>query len=204
MGRLRHSLRRAGHQPQSFAYFAFAQSYNDIRQRLIAELGRWAASPEPVALLGHSLGGLLLRHALAEVPTLVVHRLIMLGTPNRSPRRAQLAIRWPPFRLLTRSCGTLLASPSAFEQIPPLRVPHTLITGTGGPRWLARPFSDEPHDGFVAVSETLISDADRPILLPIGHTFMMNDPALQRVILELLKPPPPATGGRPRVLHPGD
>ena len=91
---LHRALRRAGHAPASFAYYAFAQSYEGIRRRLVAQLQTWAAAPDPVALIGHSLGGLLLRHALADVPTLPVHHLIMLGTPNRPPRRAVRAIRW--------------------------------------------------------------------------------------------------------------
>jgi pimeloyl-ACP methyl ester carboxylesterase len=197
LGSLHRSLRRAGHTPQSFGYFAFAQSYEEIRLRLVLRLRRLAMVPTPVALLGHSLGGLLLRHALADVPDLAVHRLIMLGTPNRPPRRARLAVRWLPFRLLTRSCGTFLASSQAFDQIAPIRVPYTLIAGTGGARWLGRPFREEPHDGFVAVSENLIGDADRPITLPVGHTFMMNDPALQRIVLDLLDRRVPAEPDRP-------
>jgi pimeloyl-ACP methyl ester carboxylesterase len=139
-----------------------------------------------VALLGHSLGGLLLRHALADVPSLAVHRLIMLGTPNRSPRRARAAIRWLPYRLFSRSCGALLASPAAIDSIPVPRVDYTVIAGTGGPRWLARSFGTEPNDGIVAVAETLICDDDIPLLVPRGHTFLMNAAAIHRTVLDLL------------------
>ncbi len=183
---LHRALRRAGHAPASFAYYAFAQSYEGIRRRLVAQLQTWAAAPDPVALIGHSLGGLLLRHALADVPTLPVHHLIMLGTPNRPPRRAVRAIRWLPFRVFARSCGAVLASERAYADIPEPRVPYTLISGTAGYRLLGRPFRGEPHDGFVAVGETLIRDADQPVLLPVDHTFMMNDPQLQRIVLQLL------------------
>lgn len=192
---LHRALRRAGHAPASFSYYAFAESYDGIRRRLVARLQGWAATPEPVALIGHSLGGLLLRHALADAPALQVHHLIMLGTPNRPPRRAASAIRWLPFRVFARSCGALLASEGAYAGIPVPRVPYTLIAGTAGYRLLGRPFRGEPHDGFVAVGETLIRDADRPVLLPVDHTFMMNDPRLQRVVLQLLdEAPSPAAG----------
>ncbi|MGK7954375.1 MAG: hypothetical protein AB4063_03790 [Crocosphaera sp.] len=34
---------------------------------------------------------------------------------------------------------------------------------------------NELNDGIVAVSETLLSDFDNIIQLPVWHTFMMND-----------------------------
>ena len=184
------ALKRAGHEPSSFGYAAFAQPYESIRSRLIGRLQELARDARPVGLIGHSLGGLLLRHALADVADLKVHRLIMLGTPNHSPRRARLAMQWLPWRLFARSCGRMLATPDAFQHIPAPRVPYTVIAGTGGPRVLARPFGDELHDGFVSVAEARISDDDDIRLLPVTHTFMMNDPRLQAIVLDML--------GRPR------
>lgn len=183
---LKRCLRRAGHQPETFSYFAFAQPYQAIRDRLAAQLAAMRGGG-PVALIGHSLGGLLLRDALAAVPDLPVHRLIMLGTPNKPPRRARLAMRWLPWRMFARSCGELLATPAAFAAIPRPAVPYTLVAGTAGHRLLSAPFGEELHDGFVAVSETRIDDADEPVLLPLNHTFMMNDDRLQGLIVELLQ-----------------
>lgn len=183
---LHRALKRAGHQPTQFAYFAFAESYVNIRKRLAERLRRLAQDAEPVALIGHSLGGLLMRDALADVPGLRVHRLIMLGTPNRAPRRAQRVESWLPFRVFARSSGTLLASPSAFDRIAPPKVPYTIIAGTGGYRWLSSPFGAEPHDGVVAVDETRIRDTDEPVLLNVAHTFMMNDRRLQEFVVQLL------------------
>jgi pimeloyl-ACP methyl ester carboxylesterase len=184
---LARAIERAGHTPRTFGYFAVAESYDDIRTRLVAELSAMAADRAPVGLVGHSLGGLLLRHALADVPSLNVHRLIMLGTPNQSPRTARLAARWGLWRIWSRSCGELLASPDAYTRIPVPRVPYTVIAGTGG--WLnpKGPFGDEPNDGFVAVSETRIKADDAPSQFPVLHTFMMNDPAVQTLVVDLLR-----------------
>lgn len=183
---LARSLRRAGHATQLFGYYAFAEHYDRIRLRLASELRSMSRTPEPVGLVGHSLGGLLLRHALPDAPGLSVHRLIMLGTPNQPPRLAVRANRWLPFRVFTRSCGSLLASPGAFARIPPPAVPYTLVAGTAGWRRVPGPFGAEPNDGLVAVSETLVAPGDEPYLLPVSHTFMMNDRRLQRLVLDLL------------------
>lgn len=83
----------------------------------------------------------------------------------------------------------MLASTDFYDEIPAPAVPYTIIAGTAGPRLLGGPFGTEPHDGFVAVAETPIHDTDHPILLPVAHTFMMNDPELQRLVLTLLDAP---------------
>ncbi len=185
---LARALRRTGHSTRLFGYYAFAEHYDRIRLRLASQLRALARSPEPVGLIGHSLGGLLLRHALIEAPGLNVHRLIMLGTPNQPPRLAVRANRWLPFRVFARSCGSLLASPGAYARIPPPAVPYTLVAGTGGWRRVPGPFGAELNDGVVSVSETLVHEADEPTLLPVTHTFMMNDRRLQRLVLDLLNP----------------
>ncbi len=185
---LARTLRRAGHDTRFFGYYAFAEHYDRIRLRLASELRAMAREADPVALIGHSLGGLLLRHALIDAAELKVHRLIMLGTPNQPPRLAVRANRWLPFRVFARSCGHLLATPSAYARIPAPAVPYTVIAGTMGWRRLPGPFGGEPNDGLVAVSETLVSPADEPRLLPISHTFMMNDRRLRQLVLDLLAP----------------
>ncbi|MGV3707952.1 MAG: esterase/lipase family protein [Gemmatimonas sp.] len=183
---LRHALKRAGHAPSNFAYFAFAEPYEHIRDRLVARLAELSADPAPLALIGHSLGGLLLRDALGQAPGLNVHRLIMLGTPNQSPRRARRVESWLPFRVFARTSGALLASTTAMEKIAKPTVPYTIIAGTGGYRWLSAPFDGEAHDGVVSVDETRIPDGAEPVLMEVSHTFMMNDRKLQSVILGLL------------------
>lgn len=191
---LARTLRRAGHATRFFGYYAFAEHYDQIRQRLASELRAMAREDDPVALIGHSLGGLLLRHAVAEAPGLAVHRLIMLGTPNQPPRLAVRANRWLPFRVFARSCGHLLADPSAYARIPAPGVPYTVVAGTRGWRRPDGPFQGEANDGLVAVSETLVRSADEPHRLPIGHTFMMNDRGLQQLVLALLAGRPTSKG----------
>jgi pimeloyl-ACP methyl ester carboxylesterase len=146
-------------------------------------------------LVGHSLGGLLLRLALLEVPELRVRQLVMLGTPNRPPRLAAMAQRWLLFRRLTRDCGRLLASPEAIVRLPILTAPYTLIAGTAGPLGKWSPFGSEPNDGVVAVSEVPIRDTDRPQLFPLWHTVMMNHPLVHRAVVAAMisASPPPAS-----------
>lgn len=183
------ALRRAGHHTLFFAYSPTLESLPRIVSRLTTKLRHLARSGEPVGLVAHSLGGLLLRKALLDLPGLRVHRLVMLGTPNRPPRLAALASRWLPFRWFARDCGRFLACPDTIPAIPPPAVPYRLLAGTKGPRHARLPFAGELNDGIVAVSETRIRDADEPLLLPVWHSVMMDDGAVRRAVVAAMMNP---------------
>jgi len=179
-------LRGAGHAPDTFGYAAAVSSYHGIRRRLIERIARADTDGSPWVAVGHSLGGLLLRDAIAaEAPARLAH-LIMLATPNQLPRLAPLAGRVAPFRWFTGECGTRLASEEYFRALPKPTVPHTIIAGTRGLTGRWSPFGDEPNDGIVALHETMLESDAPPQVFPVAHTFIMNDLRVQATILEIL------------------
>jgi hypothetical protein len=186
MAFLARRLRTAGHAPDTFGYAAAVSSYDEIRRRLTERIARADADGAPWVAVGHSLGGLLLRDAIAVgAPTRLAH-LIMLATPNQLPRLAPRAIRVPPFRWFAGECGTRLASEEYFRALPRPAVPHTIIAGTRGITGRWSPFGDEPNDGIVALHETMLETGAPPQLFPVAHTFIMNDLRVQATILEIL------------------
>jgi alpha/beta hydrolase family protein len=186
MLRLGRELRSAGHTVHQVGYVAALESYSRILGRVRGRLAR-AAARGPYAVVGHSLGGLLARAALREGALFPAPaHLIMLGTPNQPPRQARRYGWLPPYRWINGECGQLLMQGEFFAGLPPLSVPYTIVAGTrSGPD--RRAFGHEPNDGVVAVSETLLSAADRPIIVPARHTFMMNHGEVRAVILRILK-----------------
>jgi pimeloyl-ACP methyl ester carboxylesterase len=180
-------LQREGFAPEFFGYYAFAESHRRIVERLARRLRLLARDGRPAGLVGHSLGGLLLRQAIAGVPELRIRGLAMLGTPNQPPRMARRVREWSAFRVFARSCGEFLATPEAFAELPEPRCRYLLIAGTTGWRGVWSPFAGALNDGFVAVEETRIRPDDAPITLPVAHTFMMNDRAVQDAVVELLR-----------------
>jgi len=182
-------LAAAGYAPDYFSYSALTESHGAIVARLVGQLRALAANEEDVGLVGHSFGGLLFREALAYAPRLQVKHLVMLGTPNQPPRLAERIYTHLPFRLLRRGLGLRLASKKWYSSLPALTVPYTIISGTRG--WYGRlsPFEFELNDGIVAVSETVLSQSDRPILVPALHTFIMNKRMTYDLIVKKLGPP---------------
>jgi hypothetical protein len=179
-------LRAWGHHPEPFGYTAVAEGYDPIVDRLVRRLSRLGASGRPYAVIGHSLGGVLLRAAVPRASGRRPEHLVMLGTPNRPPRLARrLGVRWV-YRRLMGECGVNLSSEPFYASLPPPAVPYTIVAGTAGPRGRWSPFGDEPNDGIVAVSETLVREDDAVVPLRVTHTFMMSDQGVQSVIAQAL------------------
>lgn len=185
MRRLGGDLARAGHRPAYFSYYAWAQRYDAIAERLARRVDVLRRSGAPFALIGHSLGGVLLRDALARGGGGAPAHLILLGAPSRSPRMARRALKVAPIRWFVGSCGAVLAAPDTYERLPHPPCPCLLIAGTRGLPGSHTPFGGEPNDGVVAVTEVAL-DGLPLATVPATHTFMMNHPETRRLIRRTL------------------
>lgn len=184
MWRLQDTLRDSGIEAETFGYVAAFESIEAIVNRLTARLAGLAGGDYVV--IGHSLGGLLLRAAIAALPsgTRRPRRLIMLATPNHSPRLARRFRDTFWYRVLNGEAGRLLADEARLLGWPRAGVPSTVIAGTHGigGRW--SPFGADPNDGIVAVTETQLDGVEEWLTFPVAHPFMMNARAVQQVVLE--------------------
>ncbi len=178
-------LQQKGAKTEQFAYLAFAETFEKIVERLREHL-QTLSQQGAYGVVAHSLGGLLMRAALGITSLERPQHIVMLGTPNQPPRLARYAWRVPPFQWWTGQCGFNLTNHDFFASLPKLDSPYTIVAGTGGPRGFWNPFGNELNDGIVAVSETLLSDFDNVIQLPVWHTFMMNDPTVQQTVAQAL------------------
>lgn len=178
-------LQQKGAKTEQFAYLAFAESFDSIVKRLFVRC-QAIANQGTYGIVAHSLGGLLIRAVLAQGSFALPSQIVMLGTPNQPPRLAPIAWKLLPFRWWTSQCGFNLTNPAFFKSLPRLTSPYTIIAGTLGPTGGWSPFGNELNDGIVAVSETLLSDFDNVIQLPVWHTFMMNDPRVQKSVVQAL------------------
>jgi len=184
---LRHHLRRRGWALRVLPY----SSMSDSMDQVAASCARHALALarrtlQPVHLLGHSLGGIVI-HRMFETGLLPPDRFsgdfcraVFLGTPSRGSQSARALIRFGPGRrLLGVAGGELLC-----EEPPqrwPFRAQLGIIAGShsrGLGRLLAR--IDGPNDGTVSVAETQLEGASDHCVLPVSHTGMW----LSRMVAE--------------------
>ena len=85
---LRQRLRLRGHSPRTFGYAAWWEPFDQITRRFAAWVQR-QSRVQPYALVGHSLGNIIIR---AAWPQLVAHppeHVVMLAPPNQPPLLAE-------------------------------------------------------------------------------------------------------------------
>lgn len=183
MLQLARGLRAAGTEVELFGYVSTVESLERIVNRLAARLEHIAH--QPYVVVGHSLGGLLLRMAIARLGANVrrPERLVLLGTPVHAPRLARRLHRWLPYRLLHGESGQLLGDPERMEAIPQPTVPCTVVVGTRGPRWHWL-FGGEPNDGLVSVEEAMLGCGEDVITLRRSHTWLMNAREVRAIVLD--------------------
>ncbi|MHB1084903.1 MAG: esterase/lipase family protein [Thiobacillus sp.] len=193
--RLQARLRARGIAPHAFGYATPFQDFSAIRKRLVTRIHALAAQGDYV-LIGHSLGGVLLRAALASLPsgTRLPRQLFLLGSPLKPARLAQKLQRNWVFRILAGDCGQLLASQARMGQIEPGSMPVNsipVIGIVGVKGWTGRlsPFSGEENDGIVSVSEVSAAWLTEAIRVPVIHTYMPSSRRVAQIILERIATP---------------
>jgi len=178
-------LKRAGLKTATFGYAVTLEDFPAIKKRLVAKILVLAAQGEYV-LVGHSLGGVLLRAALNTLPsgTRLPRHLFLLGSPQQPARLAQKLHKNPVYRAFTRDCGQLLGSPSRMSEVGPVAVPTTSIVGVRGMTSTRSPFEGESNDGVVSVSEASAEWISDQVLIPTVHTLLPSSRRVAEIILD--------------------
>lgn len=174
-------LRVAGMHTHYFGYCAAVESVERMVHRLATRL---QALPGHYVAVGHSLGGVLLRLAIDQLPTEAQRpdRLVLVGSPQRASTLAQRFSRWPLYRLFSGDAGQMLGDASRMAALPTPVVRCIRVVGTRGFPARLSPFGQEPNDGVVAIAETAPGDGMETLMLARGHTFLMNAPQVREVI----------------------
>lgn len=178
-------LKREGFAARQFAYVSVAESYERIVLRLTGQLAR-LASEGPYAVIGYSLGGVLLRAALDRLDCPLPLHFVMIGTPNQPPLLARRLGTFSAFHLAMGESGSKLSQEAFYRDLPLPRVPYTIIAGVRGPVGRLSPFGDDANDGIVALREARISDEDSIVTVPASHAFLPSAGVVQATVVDVL------------------
>ena len=174
LGPLATRLRAAGFDVEIFGYPSVFGGPEVAVPSLIARL----RDSEPVALLGHSLGGLIALEALNREPSLPVTRVVCLGSPLRGSHAARgLAGRIWTSPALGRSAGLLLRGFERWEG----RQQVGMVAGNV-PHGLGRHFArfEGESDGTVALEETRLAGLADHCVVASSHSGLVFSAAAAR------------------------
>lgn len=189
MTRLGKALRAAGFDTVGRTYPSRRHSLS----YLAGEVTEWIveqAGDRAVSAVTHSMGGVIVRHL--HDPRIRWERIAMLAPPNRGSQLAAGLVANPVFRWYYGPAGAELANGQAWPAPP---APFAVIAGTKSlaltnvTSWtMGRRFSREtPNDGTVAVEETKLPGMAAFAEVDATHTWIMNDPRVQALVIAYLQ-----------------
>jgi pimeloyl-ACP methyl ester carboxylesterase len=165
-------LRRAGFTVHIFSYASVRSDLRDNAEHLQRFLATLPA--KQVHLMGHSLGGILIRALFHHHPRQKPGRIVTLGTPHGGCRVARDLSRYAFWRwAMGKGVIQLLSGAPSHWTTPPCEM--GVICGTrsiGMGRLLVRDLP-QPNDGLLTVKETAFPAAREHLALPVSHTGML-------------------------------
>ena len=147
---------------------------------------------EHYALVGHSLGTVIIRTALGRLENRMPAACFFLAPPMIACKAAKFFSRFWPYQVAMGEMGRLLAVDDFMRRLP---MPPTvrIYAGIGGPRAAWLPFGMEENDGILNVSEATGDYGATAIKVRSLHTFIMNSSqACNDMVRSLAMLDPPA------------
>ncbi|MBP2280458.1 pimeloyl-ACP methyl ester carboxylesterase [Psychrobacter sp. PL19] len=183
-------LQAQGLNTHQYGYRSVRDGIRTNSQRLNTWLENHHNPDQPIDLVGHSLGGLIIRDFVTHYPQWQIGRCVTLGTPHIGSVCADYIWRLAP-AIVGQSYIDALDGTAA-----PLPEHITLGVIAGNrPYGLGQLFlqyhkrklrkANDPsledhlvHDGTVYVQETKLAAATDHLILPVSHTGMLGNPAV--------------------------
>lgn len=170
----------------AFNYFVAREDFSSIVEKLVDELVKISKNGDYI-VIGHSLGGVLLRAAIDILPSdCLPNKLFLLGSPITPSKLADRLKDIYIFDKLTGDCGDLLGSQERMQSIPIPRIPTIAIIGNSGPTGQFSPFGSELNDGVVSVSEVSADWFEEKFFVPVIHTLLPSSKLVSDIILKIL------------------
>ena len=191
---LKRLLAEQGWSLRVFPYSSMAETMDQVARRCARyALALARRTLQPVHLLGHSLGGIVI-YRMFETGLLAPNRfsgdfcrVVFMGTPVGGSESARSLSRLGSMRALLGQTGA-----NDLVQGLPRAWPHEaqlgIIAGNrsqGLGRLLTR--LDGPNDGTVAVAETMLEGATDHCVLPVSHTGMLFSENVARQSIAFLR-----------------
>lgn len=188
---------------KSGRYNVFCVSYPTTRgsieqhARSLDNIIRSLEGISEINFVAHSLGNLVVRHWIHDFTAAgrtlpqgqSFGRMVMLAAPNRQPKLATLLVRGPVANFVAGPAAESMAT--GWEKLEPkLAIPpfeFGVLAGGKGDNKGFNPLLPGDDDGVVTVESTRLPGARDFRLVPVLHSFFMNDKRVQEYAMRFFE-----------------
>lgn len=177
---LERALKASGYRVLNLGYPSRSTNIANLARMVAREIGQWDAG-RPLDFVTHSLGGILLRVAVADgmLPLDRVRRVVMLGPPNGGSELAdklpRLRIVGPLYQRFTGPAGLELGTTASGvpAQLPAVGFELGVIAGNRSMNPFFSAMLGAPNDGKVRVDRARVHGMRDFIVVPSWHPLLM-------------------------------
>lgn len=191
MEKLARAARAAGFLPFNRGYPSRSGSVQALVDVHLAPQVReaLATGASRVHFIGHSMGGILVRQYLAHYELPQAGRVVMIGTPNRGSELVDRLGWMAPFGWINGPAGNELGTgpDSLPNRLPPATYEAGIIAGTRSYNPAYSAMIEGANDGKVSVERSKLEGMRDMLVLPVNHTFMMQDAEVVRQAIVFLE-----------------
>lgn len=191
MAEIETRLSAAGYQVTNLDYpstdITIEEAANDYLGKAVAAILQ--KGENKIHLVTHSLGGIVVREYLQKNSLPEGSRIVMLAPPNHGSELADFLKDNPLYEAFMGPAGQALTTDPASKPntLGPLNYEIGIITGNEDHFPIFSFLFNGPYDGKVSVESARLPEMTDFLVVPCGHTFIMNDDTVIMQIQYFLK-----------------
>ncbi len=172
------ALRAEGYDVTNLGYPSTTARTADLADRFLAPLIDHASAAPRLHFVTHSMGGIMVRHALAKAQPANLGRVVMTAPGNNGSAVLELYRRTPPFKLLFGPAGqeTGLGGHCYACALPGADYELGVIAGTVGFDPIASVVLQWPNDGRLDVNSVKVDGMKDFATVPARHDTVTFHP----------------------------